>query len=133
MGVVEISTSFPQLQSGLSVSSKMCLILCSRRWISPSRNLLSSFTTIGLWQSKILFAVGLINLGIFDLKMLSVSELWMLESNLFHSIMVDGKYEFLKNWGFTLIWEIFCAFLDLYCLFDCGVIWKRYIKVNGKT
>ena len=53
-----------------------------------------SFTPIGLGQPKILFAVGLINLSIFDLKMLSVSELRMLKSNLFHSIMVDGKYKF---------------------------------------
>ena len=44
-----------------------------------------------------MFAVGLMNLSIFDLKILSVSELRMLESNLFYSIMVDGKYEFLKN------------------------------------
>ena len=94
---------------------------------------MSSFTPIGLWQSKILFAVGLINLGIFDLKVLSVSELRMLESNLFHSNMDDGKYEFLKNLCFTLIWGIFCAFLGLYWLFDCGIISKSYIKVNGKS
>ena len=55
------------------------------------------------------------NLRIFDLKMLSVSELRMiLESNLFHSIMVDGEYEFLKNWFFTLIWGIFCAYIVPY-------------------
>ena len=36
------------------------------------------------------------NLRIFDLKVLSVSELRMLESNLLHSIMADQKYEFLK-------------------------------------
>ena len=85
------------LQIGVSVSWKLCLNLCSQRWLTSSCSLVSSFTPIGLWQSKILFAVGLLNLRIFDLKMLSVSELRMLESNLFHSIMVDGKYEFLKN------------------------------------
>ena len=37
------------------------------------------------------------NLRISDLKMLSVSELRMLESNLFHSIIVDGKYGFKKK------------------------------------
>ena len=37
------------------------------------------------------------NLRIFDLKVLSVFELEMLESNLFHSITVDGKYE-SSNW-----------------------------------
>ena len=46
--------------------------------------------------TKHTFAVGLTNLRIFNLKMLSVSELEMLESNLLCSIMVDRKYEFLK-------------------------------------
>ena len=55
---------------------------------------MSSFTLIGLSQPKILFAVDLLNLRIFDVKVLSVSELRMLESNLFHSFMVDGKFEF---------------------------------------
>ena len=45
-----------------------------------------------LWQPKILFAVGVTNFKIFDLKMFSVSEFCMFESNLFHLIMVDGKY-----------------------------------------
>ena len=48
--------------------------------------------------TKIFFVVGLINLRIFDLRMLSVSELRMLESNLFDSSIADGKYEF-KNTG----------------------------------
>ena len=58
------------------------------------------------------------NLRIFNLKMLSVSEWQMLESSFFHSIMVDGKYEFLKNWYFTLVWGILSAFLVLYGPFD---------------
>ena len=41
------------------------------------------------------------NLRVFDLKMLSVSELRMLEFNLLYSIIADGKNEFLKNWCFT--------------------------------
>ena len=67
---------------------------------------MSSFTPIGLWQPKIRFPVGLINLRIFDLKMLGVSELQMLETSLFHSIMVDGKYQFLKSeyYGFLLLY-----------------------------
>ena len=66
------------------------------------------------------------NLRIFDIKILSVSELRMLESNLFHSIMVDGKHEFLKNWWFTLIEGILSAFLVQYGQLDCGIISKRY-------
>ena len=87
-------TSFLQLQSGLSISWKLCLNLCSGRRLSPSCSLVSSFTPIGLWQPKILFAVGLMNLRIFDLKMLSVSELRMWESNLFHSIIPWKKTYF---------------------------------------
>ena len=70
--------------------------------------------------------VGLMNLRIFHLKMLSVSELRMLESSLFHPIMVDGKYEFSKNWCFTMVQGILSAFLVLYGPFDCGIISKRY-------
>ena len=121
-----VSTSFPQLQSGLSVSWKLCLNLCLRRWLSPSSSLASSFTPIGFWQPKILFTVDLMNLRIFDLKILSISELPMLESNLFHLIMVDEIYEFLKNCCFTYIWGIFCAFIVLYWQFGCGIISKRY-------
>ena len=62
----------------------------------------------------------------FDLKILCVSELRMSESNLFHSIMVDGKYKFLKNWCFTLIWGILSVFLVLYGQFDCGIISESY-------
>ena len=73
-----------------------CLNLCSWRWFRLSRSLVSSFNPIGLWQPKILSAVGLMNLRIFDLKMLSVSELLMFESNLFHSIMVAFNYGWWK-------------------------------------
>ena len=114
------------MQTGLSVSWKLCLNLCSQRCLSPGRSLVSNFTPIGFWQPKILFSVGFMNLGFFYLKMLSVSKLQMLETNVFHSIMVDGKYEFFKNWCFTLIWRIFCAFLVLNWQFDCGIISKRF-------
>ena len=36
-------------------------------WLSPSRSLVSRFTSIGFWQAKILFAVGLMKFKIFDL------------------------------------------------------------------
>ena len=110
----------------MTVSRKLCLNLCSGRWLSPSRSLVISFTPIGLWQPKILCAVGLMNLRIFDLKMLIVSELRMLQSNLFHSIMVDRKCEFFKSWCFTSTSGTLCAFLALYWQFDCGIISKRY-------
>ena len=92
--------------------------LCCQRWLSPIRSLVSSFTPI----------VRLMNLRIFYLKMLSVSELRMLESNFFHSIMVDLKYEFLKNWCSSLTWGIFYPFLVLYWQFDCGIISKKVFR-----
>ena len=38
-------------------------------------------------------AVGTINFRMFDLKMLHVSKFEIFESNLFHSIIFDGKHE----------------------------------------
>ena len=73
-----------------------------------------------------LFTVGLMNFRTFDnVKMLSFSEFRMLKSNLFHSIIVDGKYGFLWKWCFTLIWGILSVFIVLYWQFDSGIISKR--------
>ena len=38
----------------------------------------------------------------------------------------EGKYDFLKNWCFTLIWGVLCAFLVLYWKCDRGITSKRY-------
>ena len=46
------STSLPQLHIGFSVSWKLCLNLCSRRWLSPSRIRVIYLIPIGLWQAK---------------------------------------------------------------------------------
>ena len=50
-----------------------------------------------LWQLNTLFGDGLINFNKFFLKTLRLAALRRLGSNLFHSITVDGKKEFLKN------------------------------------
>ena len=84
------------------------------------------FTPIGLWQPEMLFAFGLMNFKIFDLKMLSISKFWVLKWNLFYSVMVDRKYGFLNIWCFTLIMGILCAFPVLYWQLDCGIISKWY-------
>ena len=57
----------------------------------------SSFTPVELWKPKILLAVGATNFKIFDLELLSFSKLQIFEYNLFHSIMVDGEYDFIKK------------------------------------
>ena len=43
------STSLPQLHKGLIESWKLCLNLCSRKWLRPSRNLVIYLIPIGLW------------------------------------------------------------------------------------
>ena len=44
------STSLPQLHIGLIESWKLCLNLCSRKWLRPSRILVIYLIPKGLWQ-----------------------------------------------------------------------------------
>ena len=117
-----VLNSFLQLKSGLKGIFKAAFEFALAKGAYPSHGLVNSITPIGFWQLKKLFAVGLMKLHIFDLKTVSVSEFQMFESNLFRSLVVDGKYEFLKNWCFTLTWGILCTFLGLYWQLDCRII-----------
>ena len=89
--------SLPQQQIGFKQSRKLCLNLCSRRWIKPKPSLVISFIPIGLWQLKVLLGVGHINCKMLFWKRTNFSELLILFSRLFHSITVDGKNEFFKK------------------------------------
>ena len=84
----------PQLQNGSRESWKLCLNLCSRKWLSPTRNLVSSLIPWGLCTLNVLLGLGLINLRICFLKALTDSEFRILLSSLFHSITVDRKNKF---------------------------------------
>ena len=118
-----VSTSFLQQQGGIRSSWKLSLNMCFWRWLSPSRNLATSFTPIGSWQPKELFQVVLMNFKIFYLKMVSASKFQLFESNILNSIMVDWKYEFSKGKCFMFILGIiFCAFLVLYWQLHCGIM-----------
>ena len=64
------STSLPQLHIGFSVSWKLCLNLCSRRWLSPSRIRVIYLIPIGLWQSKNELEEGRMNFSMLLLKTL---------------------------------------------------------------
>ena len=64
------STSLPQLHIRLSVSWKLCLNLCSRRWLSPSRIRVIYLIPIGLWQSKNELEEGRMNFIMLFLKTL---------------------------------------------------------------
>ena len=81
------SISKPQLQNGFKESWKLCLNLCSRKWLKPSRSLVINLIPLGLWQLKRLLADGLINFRILFLKTLKLLEFLTLWSSLFHSII----------------------------------------------
>ena len=69
----------------------MCLNLCSCKWLSPTRNLVSSLIP---WLLCTLNILGLINLTDSNFRILLLS--------LFHSITVDWKKEFWKYSFLTL-------------------------------
>ena len=85
----------PQLQSGFKQFWKLYLNLCSRKWLNSSRSRVINLIPLRLQQLKKLFGLGLINLRILSLKILKFSELRSLGSKLFHSMIDDGKKEFL--------------------------------------
>ena len=101
----------PQLQNGFKESWKLSWNLCSRKWLRPSRRLVINLIPLGLWHIKRLSADGLINFRIFSLKILKLLEFLMLWSSLFHSVIVEGKKEFLKNVCLVLKRGVLCIFL----------------------
>ena len=62
------SISKPQLQNVFKESWKLCLNLCSRNWLKPSRSLAINLIPLGLWQLKRLLADELFSFWILLLK-----------------------------------------------------------------
>ena len=104
------SISWSQLHKGFNVSWKLCLNLCSLKWLKPSLSLVISLIPLGLRISKTEFGEGRMKLSIFSLKTEILLEFLRLGSKLFHSIIADGKKEFLKKLCFVLIREILKQF-----------------------
>ena len=90
------SITKPQLQNGFRVFWKLCSNLCPCKWFRPSRSLVINLIPLGFWLLKKLLADGLINFRILFPKILKLLEFLMLWSSLFHSMVVDGKKEFLR-------------------------------------
>ena len=115
------STSKTQLQTGFNISWKLCLNLCSRKWLRSKWSLAMSL--IPLWFSKLktLLEVGLMNFMILFIKTLKLLPFLMLWSRLFHSITTEGKNYFLKKKKkmFRFDKGIFSAFL---------VVWEKCLK-----
>ena len=97
-----MSTSRPHEQKGFRVSWKLCLNLCSRKWLRPRRSLVMYFVFFQLWQLNTLFRDGLINFNKFFLETLRPAVLRGLGFKLFHSITVDGKKRIFEKVIFSL-------------------------------
>ena len=76
------SIFLPHSHKGFKVSRKHCRNLCSWRWIRPSRNLVKSLISRGLWISKILLEQGSMKFRDFFLKVWRLVEFLMLRSSL---------------------------------------------------
>ena len=88
--------SLPHSHKAFKVYWNECVNLCSWRWLRPRRNLVNSLIPRGLWISKILLAQGRMKFRTFFLKVLRLAEFLMSRSSLFHSVIAEGKNEFLK-------------------------------------
>ena len=112
---IVVSICRRQLQNGSRKSWKLSLNLCSREWLSPTRNLVNSLIPWGLCSLNELLGLGLINLRICLLKVLTDCEFRILLSSLFHSTTVDWKKEFRKyscltfNKGMLLQFLVVCV------------------------
>ena len=103
-----------------------CLNLYSLKWFRPSLSLVISLIPLGLRTSKTEFGEGCMKLSIFSLKTEILLEFLRLGSKLFHSIIADGKKEFLKKLCFVLIRGILLSVLVAYDVHLTGMRWKRY-------
>ena len=79
-----------QKHSGLIVSWKLCLNLCSLRWLKPTRSLVSSFIPYMSATPNTLFGIVLINLSKDFLNILYDSELRKKIKNLFDIITISS-------------------------------------------
>ena len=116
------SKSVPHLQIGFKESWKLCLNLCSGKWLRPVRSLVISFIPLELRQLKKLFKVGLMDCKIFFKKIWKLFLFQRLGSSLFLSIALEGKNVFFKKLCFILNKGTLPTFLVLKAKFCCGTI-----------
>ena len=85
------SIPWQQLDKGAKNSWKLCLNLCSLKWVKPKRSHVISLIVLELWQLYTELAAGLINWRIFFLNVTKLAELRWLGFNLFHSEIAERK------------------------------------------
>ena len=103
------SISFPQLHKGSTESWKLCLNLCSFKWLKPILRRVRSFSPNGLFMLKTLLEFGLMKFNKCFLKISKEVKLWISRSSLFHSLITDGKKRIFQE--------------DMSNLKKCYVIW----------
>ena len=90
-----VSISLPQEHNGFIESWKLCLNLCSLRWLSPRRSLVKCFKPRGLCTPNINLGFGRIDFKMEFLNMVNGKFLVLIQI-LFHSCILCGKNEYLK-------------------------------------
>ena len=105
------SISFPQLHKGFTEYGKLCLNLCSFKWLKPILRRDRGFSPNGLFMLKTFLEFDLIKFNKCFLKMSKEAELRISRSRLFHSFITDGKKEFLKKLCVTLKGVMLSEFL----------------------
>ena len=95
----------------LRKSRKLCLNLCSFKWLKPNRSLVNSCNPMGLWIPNVSTCFGRMKLDKAFLKAVYDVMLLILMSSLFHSVMTFGKEEFLKYFVLHLKDGTFLLFL----------------------
>ena len=91
------SIPFPQVHKGSKESWKLCLNLCSFRWLKPILRCVKSFSPNGLFMLNASLEFGLMKFNKCFLKTSKEAELRISRSSFFHSLTTDGKKEFLKK------------------------------------
>ena len=107
----------------LSESWKLCLNLCSQRWLKPNLNLVNNLTLLGLWQLKTVLSEGRMKFK-SDLKISSFLNCEYLGPVCSIRLPQKEKRNFERN--YTLNREILLLFLALYVLTEVGIILNRY-------
>ena len=86
--------SFPQLHKGSIESWKLCLNLCSFKWLKLILRHVRNFIPDELFMLKILLAFGLMKFNKCFLTISKDAELRISRSSLLHSLITDGKKNF---------------------------------------
>ena len=96
----------------------------------PSLDLVDNLTPLGIWHSKTLLPERRMNFKRVFLNIFKLYELRMFWSNLFHSIIAEGKEGILKKSCFNLNRGTLLVFVILFVLTEVGLIGTLDIGIS---